>query len=187
MDRDFAANKALSANRRRFSQWTGWWASPALPPLWTQQWQGHWDLLFLALMSLHAPRHGLSWSCCTARPWKPVAAELCACRKNEKWWGKGLSCWKASVLLREGTAQPRSALAGVGGTALALPTFWQLPRPQGCMTHRQFLCVHPIATFIANRPWVRAEELLYRLFSPILLEAELCCSANQHSSWANTT
>lgn len=41
------------------------------------------------------------------------------------------------------------------------------------MTRCQFLCIRPIATFIANRPSVPAEELLYRLLSPFLLEAEL--------------
>lgn len=60
------------------------------------------------------------------------------------------------------------------------------PCSQHHVIHHQALCIHPIATCIANSPRVSAEELSWRLLSRFLLEAELCCFANQHSSWVNT-
>lgn len=199
MDRRLsAAGKVLSANLHPFSQRTSWQGSPGqhvlqfvaltvllvLPPAWQPQWQGHWGLFFLTLISLCAPHHSLTWSCCTTRLWEPTCESL------------------VPVLTRNVTRERIRQIKGICFCSVEAQLRHVLPlqmwgdqpflyhlfgSPQGHEAHCQFLCIHPIAKCTANKARVSAEELLYRLLSPFLLEAELCCSANQPSNWVNTT
>lgn len=130
-----------------------------------------------------APHYCLSWCCFTTELWKPTCF---LCYENQKvtreWLKLMKGIWFCCLKTQLSHVLPLQ-LREVSPFASILAT----PCAQHYVIHHQTLCIHPIATCIANSPRVSAGELLWRLLSCFLLEAELCCFTNQHSSWMNTT
>lgn len=149
---------------------------PALPP--ACAWHGLGGSLFLiSLCPTACPD--------VALPQNYGNPHVFSVMKSKKWQGNGLSWWKTSGFAAWRHSSAMCCLCSWGKSVL-LPAFWQ-PPVLSTVIHHQALCIHPIATRTANSPRVSAGELLWRLLSRFLLEAELCCFANQHSSWVNTT
>lgn len=146
----------------------------------------------LALSDLpHVPHHCLSQHCFTTELWKPTCFEeqfffaiffYEEQKVTREWLRLMKDIWFCCMKTQLSHVLPLQLREISPPFASILAT----PCSQHHVIHHQALCIHPIATCIANSPRVSAEELSWRLLPRFLLEAELCCFANQHSSWVNT-